>query len=95
MKQNLLAVSFHSGLLVVSFYLFIRAVIFQHFIISCFKHALTEVGISLLPPFVISVGIVSLLKLPHGNNKGLLSGLTAEWRVKTRNNFIQIQTPKS
>lgn len=32
----------------------------------------------LLPALVISLGIVSLLKLPHGNNNGLLLGLMAK-----------------
>lgn len=30
------------------------------------------------PALAISLGIVSLLKLPHGNNNGLLLGLMAK-----------------
>ena len=35
---------------------------------------------NLLPALAISIGIVSLLKLPHGNNSGLLPGSTASKR---------------
>ena len=47
-KRKLLAVSFYSGLLAVSFYLLVRGVLhkLKNFAILCFKHALFDITIS-------------------------------------------------
>ena len=43
-----------------------------------------------LPALAISTGIVSLLKLPHGNNSGLLPGSTASKRLVAKTKYVNV-----
>ena len=45
---------------------------------------------NLLPALAISTGIVSLLKLPHGNNSGLLPGSTASKRLVAKTKHVNV-----
>ena len=45
---------------------------------------------NLLPALAISAGIVSLLKLPHGNNSGLLPGSTASKTLVAKTKYVNV-----